>query len=72
MKIKIVMDSGKEYFVEEPHYSTNQFLESFYSNTKLPMSGTVSALKNAFATLDRDETIIINPSHISSIEVLEK
>lgn len=68
MKMKVVMNSGKEYVIKEDDYTVNDFLESLYN--ELPTGGRV--LKNIFIYLDRDEKIIINPSHISSIEVLNE
>ncbi|MGM0875482.1 MAG: hypothetical protein ACQEWV_11895 [Bacillota bacterium] len=68
MKIKVTMDSGKEYVIAEASYTINDFQESLYN--ELPMGGKV--LKNGFIYLDKDQKIIVNPTHISSIEVLKE
>lgn len=68
MKIKVVMDSGKEYIIKDEHYSVDDFTNFFYND--LPTG--VKTMKNSHVYLDRDETIFVNPTHISSIEVLEK
>ncbi|MDQ0200053.1 hypothetical protein [Neobacillus ginsengisoli] len=68
MKIKIVMDSGKEYVICEKNYSLDDFTRSFYN--ELPNGARV--MSNTFAYLDGEEKIVVNPTHISSIEVIEK
>ncbi|MEC2078488.1 hypothetical protein [Metabacillus fastidiosus] len=68
MKIKVVMNSGKEYVIFEESYSVNDFQDSLY--TEMPVGGKV--LKNGFIYLDSAKKIIVNPAHISSIEVLKE
>jgi hypothetical protein len=67
MKIKVIMNSGKEYVVVEESYSINDFKNTLYN--ELP-DGKV--LYNGFIYLDSDKKITINPTHISSIEVLQE
>lgn len=62
------MNSGKEYVICEKNYSLNDFTHSFFND--LPNGGKV--MKNNFVYLDGDEKIVVNPTHISSIEVIEK
>ncbi|ARK30785.1 hypothetical protein [Halalkalibacter krulwichiae] len=69
MRYKIIMDSGKEYIVNNIE-SHSGLLKSFYNENGVPMGGKVRVLKNTFLFLDEEETIMINPSHISSIEVV--
>ncbi|WP_034757767.1 hypothetical protein [Rossellomorea vietnamensis] len=59
MKIKVVMDSGKEY-VTEKFPTMKAFLEK---NISTP--NTINLI-----TLDEKGKILVNTSHISSIEVL--
>lgn len=68
MKIKVIMDSGKEYIIKDDHSSVNDFTNYFYDD--LPTG--VKTIKNTHVYIDRDETIFVNPTHISSIEVIEK
>ncbi|TWI59232.1 hypothetical protein [Halalkalibacter nanhaiisediminis] len=71
MKVKIIMDSGKEYLLNEIGYSADSFLNSFYDINEIPMGGSVKVIKNYLVQLSREGTIMINPSHISSIEIIK-
>jgi uncharacterized protein YlzI (FlbEa/FlbD family) len=62
------MDSGKEYVVCEKNYSLNDFTRSFFND----LATGAKVMKNNFVYLDGDEKIVVNPTHISSIEVIEK
>ncbi|MDX5476482.1 MAG: hypothetical protein LPK00_13185 [Bacillaceae bacterium] len=62
MIIKVIMDSGIEYELEDI-----ESVDNFQSKLK----NDIGIVKNTFVYLDNDETIVINPSHISSIEVIE-
>lgn len=68
--IKIIMDSGKEYTVEIEY---TEFLPNLFNEIKGP-NGTVRTLKNDFYFLEDQSisNILINPSHISSIEIIER
>lgn len=68
MKMKVVMNSGKEYVIKEDDYTIDDFQKSLYN--ELPTGERV--LKNLFIYLDKDKKISVNPSHISSIEVLNE
>lgn len=68
MKIKVVMDSGKEYVIYEKNFSLNDFTRSFYTDS--PNGARI--LNNTLVYLDGEEKIVINPTHISSVEVIEK
>ncbi|MFJ7952213.1 hypothetical protein ACIQZG_11885 [Lysinibacillus sp. NPDC096418] len=71
MKIKVIMDSGKEYILEYPGNTLQQFISSLYNENQLPMgAGTVKVLKNSFSFLDPESKIMFNPSHVSSIEII--
>lgn len=67
MKIKVIMNSGKEYIVDEEIYTVDDFTSSFFN--QLPVG---NVMQNKFVYLDREENIVINPTHISSIEVIQK
>jgi hypothetical protein len=67
MKIKVIMNSGKEYLVVEDSYSVNDFKNTLYNEHP---NGRV--LHNGFIYLDHAKKITINPTHISSIEVLQE
>lgn len=66
MVTKIIMDSGKEYIVEE---SPEEILEKCYSDTKLPMGDTTKTFTNKFIQFDNNT--IICSMHISSLEIVE-
>jgi hypothetical protein len=66
MVTKIIMDSGKEYIVEE---SPEEILEKCYSDTKLPTGDTIKAFANKFIQFDNNT--IICSMHISSLEIIE-
>ncbi|MCH6264660.1 MULTISPECIES: hypothetical protein [Neobacillus] len=68
MKIKVVMDSGKEYVISEKDYSLKDFTRTFYTDS----ANGEKTLHNTLVYLDRDEKIVINPTRISSVEVIEK
>ncbi|WP_042462401.1 hypothetical protein [Neobacillus dielmonensis] len=68
MKIKVVMDSGKEYVMCENDYSVNDFTRPFFAD--LP-DGSRS-LNNNLVYLDGESKILVNPTRISSIEIIEK
>jgi hypothetical protein len=73
MKIKVVMNSGKEYIANlanNHHYL--DFVESLYNVNKLPLGGSVRVLNTNMMFLDEEQTILFNPSHVSSIELLEE
>lgn len=71
MKIKVIMDSGKEYILDYPENTYEQFISSMYNVNQLPAgAGTVKVLKNSFMFLDPESTIMFNPSHVSSIEII--
>lgn len=62
------MDSGKEYVICEKNYSLNDFTNPFFN--ELPNGERT--LQNTLVYLDQDEKIVINPTRISSVEVIEK
>ncbi len=65
MKIKIIMDSGKEYIVSPKQKVNNmdQFVWIYFEKN--------NALMNKLITLDSDgEQFVINPTHISSMEMV--
>ncbi|MFJ6415022.1 hypothetical protein ACIQLG_19775 [Terribacillus saccharophilus] len=68
MKLLVTMDSGKEYTVqdERDHVGVSDFVDSLFN--PLPQ-GRIMA--NTFMYIDDNEMILINPTHISSIEVIE-
>ena len=70
MKIRVIMDSGVEYEINS-EYDVQQFVESFYNVNDLPMGGVVRVLKNSFKYLDNEKKILFNPTHVSSIEILD-
>jgi hypothetical protein len=59
MKIKVVMDSGKEY-VSEKFPTMKDFLEKIVASPN-----TINLI-----TLDEKGKVLVNTAHISSIEVL--
>ncbi|KKI93344.1 hypothetical protein WQ54_03650 [Bacillus sp. SA1-12] len=67
MKIKVIMNSGKEYVVVEENYSVNDFKKTLYNDRPEGRE-----LFNGFIYLDHAKKITINPTHISSIEVLQE
>ena len=67
MVTKIIMDSGKEYIVEE---SPEEILEKCYSNTELPTGDTIKTFTNKFIQFDNNT--IICSIHISSLEIMEE
>jgi len=67
METRIIMDSGKEYIVEE---SPEEILEKCYSDTKLPMGNTIKTFTNKF--IQFDNITIICSMHISSLEIIEE
>lgn len=71
LNIKVVMNSGKEYTVEKSGYSVQDFVNSFYNEIKNPMGQTHKVMKNSFMYLDDEQNVSFNPSHVSSIEILE-
>ncbi|WP_339227825.1 hypothetical protein NSQ77_19930 [Oceanobacillus sp. FSL K6-2867] len=72
MKIKVIMDSGKEYVIDKlDEFEFDRFIGSFFNENKLPMGQTAKVLKNTLLYLGDKKSILINPSHVSSIEVLE-
>lgn len=69
MPTKIIMNSGKEYTIDE---NVDYVIGSFFSETKMPMgNGSITTLRNTFITIDNDKTIFINPSHVSSVETVD-
>lgn len=68
--IKIIMDSGKEYTVEVDYI---EYLSGLFNEIKRP-EGTVRVLKNDFYFLEdpSQSNVLINPTHISSIEIIER
>lgn len=72
MKAKVIMDSGKEYEVEKQDVRYDDFIKCLYNEGKTPIGNKVFAIENSFIVLDDEYKIIINPIHISSIEVIEK
>lgn len=62
MKIKVIMDSGKEY-INEKDKSVEEFIERFTPKQAFGVN---------YISLDINETVYINGSHISSIEVIEE
>lgn len=67
MKIKVIMNSGKEYVVVEEGYSVNDFKANLYNRLS-----DGKELYNGFIYLDDAKKITINPTHISSIEVIQE
>ena len=67
METRIIMDSGKEYIIEE---SPEEILEKCYSDTKTPMGNTIKTFTNKFIQFDRNT--IICTMHISSLEIIEE
>ena len=64
MKVKIIMDSGREYIVDG---YINNVTDRCFNYNRLPMSNSsISIMKNDFVELC--DGVFINPSHISSIE----
>ncbi len=61
------MNSGKEYVIVEENYSVNDFKKTLYNDRPEGRE-----LFNGFIYLDRAKKITINPTHISSIEVLQE
>lgn len=55
------MDSGKEYLCEKDN-SLQEFMQRC----------VVGLDRIKYITLDKEEKIIINPVHISSVEILEE
>jgi hypothetical protein len=68
LKIKVVMDSGKEYVICEKNYSLNDFTRPFFKD----LPNGERSLHNTLVYLDQDNKIVINPTRISSVEVIEK
>jgi len=68
VKIKVVMDSGKEYVICEKNFSLDDFTKSFFSD----LPNGMKVLNNTLVYLDGEEKIVINPTHISSVEVIGK
>lgn len=64
MKVKIVMNSGKEYTTNR---EIKSFLDEMYHTTYLMHGKESKALRNHFLLMDYGQNIYINPSHISSI-----
>ncbi|MFS0776068.1 hypothetical protein ABC255_08690 [Neobacillus sp. 3P2-tot-E-2] len=62
MKLKIIMDSGKEY-TSEKFTSVEQFLDE-----SLPKE----AFAISYVSVDLDEKVFINGMHVSSVEVIEQ
>ncbi|ERI89622.1 hypothetical protein HMPREF1982_04487 [Clostridiales bacterium oral taxon 876 str. F0540] len=65
MRIKIIMDSGKEYIVSPKQKVNNidQFVWIYFEKN--------NALINKLITLEFDgEQFVINPTHISSMEMV--
>jgi uncharacterized protein YlzI (FlbEa/FlbD family) len=61
VRVKIVMDSGKEYIVESTESTIDQFVWMNFEKK--------NALINHFVKLRfEDNDILLNPSHISSLE----
>ncbi len=60
MKFKITMASGKEYIVHSQSFAA---LEEELKNPD-------QDLKNSLVYLDREQTLKVNPSHISCVEKL--
>lgn len=77
MKFLIVMDSGKEYKIEADSIEelrerlTNGIGKGVLSSDFGLDFTDARVLKNHMTPLDEDGKILINPSHISSIEVME-
>ncbi|MGD6831421.1 hypothetical protein ACQCT5_04630 [Sutcliffiella halmapala] len=67
MKIKLIMNSGKEYEVSHNYYNLDHYYESLF----VDLGNGMRRMKNSFMFIDDEETIGVNPSHISSIEVIE-
>jgi len=75
MKIKIVMDSGKIYIVEDRNGNYENFIEDNFLNIKKGAGGRIRTLKNDFVEIkdvEKEETIWIVPVHISSMEIIRK
>lgn len=61
LKVKIVMDSGKEYIVESNESNMGQFVWMNFEKK--------NALINHFVKLQcNGSELVINPTHISSLE----
>jgi len=71
MAIKLIMDSGKEYVVQYEG-SIQSFVSSLYNDIKISRRKTIKLLMNGLYYVDEERNIIINPSHISSIEFVDK
>ncbi|WP_193063010.1 hypothetical protein [Oceanobacillus oncorhynchi] len=67
MRLKIIMDSGKEYEISLDRTAISSFTDSFYND----MGGRGRIMKNSFIFLDEEEKILFNPSHVSSVELIE-
>lgn len=71
-KLIIVMDSCKEYVVRTD--DAEAFIDRFYNHNSVP---SAFGQTNNFCTIrnriDRlDEHVYINPSHISSLEIMDE
>ncbi|MCY8913183.1 hypothetical protein MOE47_09640 [Bacillus atrophaeus] len=60
MKIKIIMDSGKEYVTER-----------FDSKEELSKSIMYSPGRINYFSIDEEQKIVLNAEHISSFEILD-
>ncbi|WP_409305548.1 hypothetical protein [Peribacillus sp. SCS-155] len=72
MRIKVIMDSGKDYIIHS-EFNVQDFVNSFYDKELSSNgSGEVHNVKNSFVYLDSDHKILFNPTHVSSIEVMDE
>jgi hypothetical protein len=70
-KLKVVMDSGKEYEIETTH-DVQDFVNSLYSEVRSPVDDSSNyVMKSTFMYLDDDHKIMFSPIHVSSIEIIE-
>lgn len=68
MRLKIIMDSGKEYEVTSNKRTVQDFIDTFYD--KIPGNMGVGVMKNSIMRLGGGKTLF-NPTHVSSVEIIE-
>ncbi|MGG3451544.1 hypothetical protein ABER98_17030 [Domibacillus aminovorans] len=67
MKIKVIMDSGKEYEVTHESATVQDFINSLYQE----MPNGMTMMMSGFLAVDEGQKELFNPMHISSIEVID-
>ncbi|ARK28782.1 hypothetical protein [Halalkalibacter krulwichiae] len=63
MRILLVMDSGKEYEIVDDNSSVEEFLSNLRTD--------LGVLKNGLLRYPTKRDVYFNPTHLSSIEVIE-